>query len=106
MSTRQQSSETAFRVIDAMKAPYRGQILRLRLVRGETPTIRELRGARLVARSPKGAKVSLRVLGFPFLGGRPSDSRLERTGRVDLVVESEREGDPPVSRRWEVLANP
>ena len=106
MSTKTQITQAVFRVIDAMEAPYRGQIVRLRLAQGETPTIKELKGARLVARSPEGAKVTLRVLGFPFFGGRPSDGRLKRTGRVDLVVESEREGDPPVARRWEVLANP
>jgi hypothetical protein len=93
---------TVFRVIDAMEAPYRGQILRLRLAEGDAPAIKELRRATLVATSPEGKKVRLRVMGFPFIGGKPSDRRLQRTGRIDLWVELQKEGDPPVSCQWSV----
>jgi hypothetical protein len=43
----------------------------------------------------------LRVLGFALFGGKPSDDRLARTGRVDVHVEELGEGDP-VGLRWEV----
>ena len=93
----------AFLVIDAMDAPYRGTIVRLRLQGGSAPTLRDLKGASLEARSPKGRKEVLKVLGFFTGGGRPSDARLARPGRIDLLVEKENgEGRPEVSSRWEV----
>lgn len=92
-----------FQIIDAMDGPYRGRILRLRLVKGQPPTIRQLRGSRLLARSPQGDEEVLRVLGFAILGGRPSDARISRTGRVDLLVDAEGNGGPAkASVRWEV----
>jgi len=93
----------AFLVIDATDAPFRGRIVRLRLQGGPAPTVRALKGASLEARSPRGDQESLRVLGFFLGGGRPSDARLSRTGRVDLLVEKEDgEGRPEVSSGWEV----
>ncbi len=90
-----------FRVLDAMDGPHSGRILRLRLQSGEAPSIRTLKGARLHAVAPDGRTCELRVRGFALLGGKPSDERLARTGRVDLHVEEE-QGDGPVSLRWEV----
>ncbi len=101
------SAETAikrgvvFRVLDAMDSPHSGRILRLRLQSGEAPSIRSLRGSELVAVSPTGAQRRVRVKGFAVFGGKPSDDRLARTGRVDLHVEEIGEGDP-VGLRWEV----
>lgn len=92
-----------FQVIDAMNGPYHGRILRLRLVKGQAPTIRQLKGSRLLATSPRGDEQILRVLGFPIMGGRPSDARVSRTGRVDLLVDVEGNGSPALtSARWEV----
>jgi hypothetical protein len=103
MSGQKQSTKPVFRVIDAFDSPHVGRILRLRLQEGQAPSIRELKGARLLARSPEGEEQTVRVLGFPVLGGRASDARVSRTGRVDLHVETEGNGDaPPVSLRWEV----
>jgi hypothetical protein len=92
-----------FRVLDAMDGPHRGIILRLRLDRGDAPAVRSLKGARLRAVGPDGNRqVTLHVEGFPTFGGRPSDRRLARTGRVDLHVRSE-EGDPEdISPGWTV----
>jgi hypothetical protein len=50
--------------------------------------------------SPAGLKRRLRVLGFAVFGGKPSDDRLARTGRLDVHVVEIGEGDP-VGLRWE-----
>lgn len=90
-----------FRVLDAMDAPHTGRILRLRLHSGEAPSIRALKGARLSARSPDGRSTTVRVTGFAVFGGKPSDERLARTGRVDVHVEEEGP-DGPVDLQWEL----
>jgi len=90
-----------FRVLDAMDGPHSGRILRLRLQSGEAPSVRSLRGAELLAVSPEGGECRLRVTGFAVFGGKPSDDRLARTGRVDLHVE-ELDGGGPVGLKWEV----
>ena len=90
-----------FRVLDAMDAPHSGRILRLRLQSGEAPPIKSLKGAQLRAVSPEGRSCRLRVLNFALFGGKPSDDRLARTGRVDVQVE-EMDGEGPVGLRWEV----
>jgi len=103
MTTQKQASKTVFKVIDAMDVPYGGRLLRLRLQQGNTPTIRQLRGARFKARSPKGDEESLRVAGFALSGGKPSDARLTRTGRVDLLVSLEGNGArPQTAILWEL----
>ena len=94
-------SGVVFRVLDAMDGPHSGRILRLRLQSGEAPSIRSLRGAELVASSPDGRRCRVRVLGFALFGGKPSDDRLMRTGRVDVHVEELDDGGP-VDLRWEV----
>ena len=103
MPTQKQIQKVAFSVIDAMDAPFRGRIIRLRLLGGHPPAIRELKGAILQARSPGGEEETLKVVGFSLPGGRPSDARLARTGRIDLIVEK-KDGDdrPIVSAKWEI----
>ncbi len=90
-----------FRVLDAMDGPHSGRILRLLLQSGEAPSVRSLRGAELVATSPDGRECRVRVTGFAVFGGKPSDDRLARTGRIDLHVE-ELDGGGPIGLRWEV----
>ena len=104
MQTQKQASKHAFRVIDAMDAPHhKGRIIRLRLQGGQPPALGDLKGATLRAWSPEGEEESLKVVGFFLPGGRPSNARLTRTGRVDLVVEMQAGTDrPKVSARWEV----
>jgi hypothetical protein len=98
-----QTQKPAFLVVDAMDAPHRGRVVRLRLQGGQPPSLRDLKGALLEARSPDGEVETLRVTGFFLPGGRPSESRLNRTGRVDLLVERENGSGPPnVSSQWEV----
>ena len=96
-----ETRETRFRVLDAMDAPHEGRILRLRLEAGETPTIAALKGAHLQATSPEGETQTVRISGFAVFGGRPSDERLARTGRIDVVIEAA-DAAPPVGLRWEV----
>jgi len=89
------SHKTIFKVLDAMNAPHRGRILKLRLQSGETPTVRELRGARMRAESPDGEQTTdFTIDGFALFGGRPSDARLARTGRIDVHVSEDGGGDP------------
>jgi hypothetical protein len=98
-STRQ---AVTFRVLDAMDAPHSGRILRLRLQSGEAPTIKSLKGSEMVATSPEGTQCRVRVLGFAAFGGKPSNERIARTGRVDVHVEELGEGGP-IGLRWEVV---
>ncbi len=90
-----------FRVIDALDAPHGGRILRLRLQEGSPPRVGDLKGARLDATSPSGDRRTVRVTGFPVFGGKPTDERLARSGRIDVHVEQEGDGEP-VSLRWSV----
>jgi hypothetical protein len=99
MSPDRQTGMPVFRVIDAMQAPHSGQILRVRLSDGKTLTLREIKGSRFKARSLDGTETTVRVEAFSTIGGKPSDSRFARTGRLDLVV-SQDPGEPPVGLRW------
>lgn len=91
----------AFLVLDAMDAPHTGRILRLRLQSGEAPPISSIKGSEMLATGPDGRQCRVRVLGFAVFGGKPSDDRLMRTGRVDVHIEELDEGGP-VGLRWEV----
>ena len=92
--------KAVFRVIDAYDHPHGGRILRLRLGKGEPPTLRELRGGTMTATSETGESARLSVSGFSAAGGKPSDGRLARTGRIDVHVTGE--GARPVDVGWEV----
>jgi len=101
------STETAtgkgvvFRVLDAMDAPHTGRILRLRLQSGEAPSIKSLRNAEMSATGPEGQICRLKVAGFALFGGKASDDRLARTGRVDVHI-NELGDSGPIGLRWEV----
>ena len=101
MATTQGTRQPTFRVLDAMDAPHGGRILRLRLQSGEAPSIRALKGARLTATPPGGGPATtVLVNGFAVFGGKPSNERLARTGRVDVHVEEV--SGAPVGLRWEI----
>jgi hypothetical protein len=101
MTTGQGTRQPTFRVLDAMDGPHGGRIIRLRLQSGEAPTIGTLKAARLRATSPDGkSNTTVTVRGFAVFGGKPSDERLARTGRIDLHVDEE--NGPPVGLRWEI----
>ena len=90
-----------FRVLDAMDAPHSGRILRLRLQSGEAPTIKSLKNHEMLASGPQGQACKIRAIGFAVFGGKPSNNRLLRTGRVDLHIEELDDGGP-VGLQWEV----
>lgn len=81
--------KATYRVIDAYDHPHGGRILRLRLGKGEALRVKELKGCAMIATSPDGIEGHITVGGFALFGGRPSDSRLARTGRVDVHVTGE-----------------
>jgi hypothetical protein len=95
-------SGVSFRVLDAMDAPHLGRILRLRLQSGEAPPVKSLKGSEMRAISPEGTECRFKVLGFAVFGGKPSNERLARTGRIDLQVE-ELDATGPIGLRWDVL---
>lgn len=99
MTPEKQSGPTVFRVIDAMDAPFKGQILRLRLQAGKTPTLKEVKGGTFTARSPEGDESRVKVMGFSTIGGKPNQARFERTGRLDVLAVSEN-GAEPIGIRW------
>jgi hypothetical protein len=103
MATAALGTKMVFRVIDAMDVPHKGRLIRLRLQGGEPLPVRKIRGARFLARSPSGDEETIEVQGFAMVGGRPSNDRLARTGRIDLLVTSKETGERPlVATRWEV----
>ena len=96
--------KAVFRILDVMDGPHEGRILKLRLQAGEAPTIAELKGARMKAASPDGSvECELRIVGFALFGGRPSDERLARTGRIDISVEAAEGAADEVAARWELI---
>lgn len=87
MTDKHGNRQTVFRVIDALDAPHGGRILRLRVLEGQ-PTVKALKGATLIAVSPRdGTERLLRVRDFSILGGRPSNRRMADTRQCDLIVD-------------------
>jgi len=103
MATGTQEHKAVFRVLDAMNGPHGGRLLKLRFQSGEAPRTRDLKGATFRADSPDGQKsCRIRVDGFALFGGRPSDDRIHRTGRVDVHI-SAVDGDVgAIDLKWEV----
>jgi hypothetical protein len=95
------SGQTRLKVIDAMDHPHRGRVLRLRLLEGASPTVKQLKGARLEAQGPRGEARSAVVLGFPVFYGKVSDTRIRETGRIDVHVDESGEGEP-IGLTWTV----
>lgn len=91
-------------VVDAMDGPHGGRILRLRQLTGDPLSTRKLRNARLRARSPQGHERTCTVDHFALFGGRVSDQRLARTGRIDVAVleDPTTDGVPQIGLRWQI----
>ena len=103
MTSQAQTKQWCFRVLDSVETPDGGCVLRLRLQDGDAPTVKALKGARLLVRSPDGEERTVTVKGFALVGGKPSDGRLARTGRVDIQIEEEGDTDLPIALRSEVV---
>jgi hypothetical protein len=102
MSAASRSHKTVFKVLDAMDAPHGGRLLKLRLQSGDTPTVRELRGARMQAQSPDGdTTCTFAIESIALFGGRAHDERLARTGRIDVHIEGGSDADQ-ISLTWQV----
>ena len=97
-----QSGSTSFKVLDAFPAPHTGTILRLRLQEGEAPTLKALKAAGLRAEGPDGESCALKVAGFAVFGGKASDARLARTGRIDVHTTPNDAGAPIPGLQWTV----
>jgi len=99
--------QAVFRVIDVYDHPHGGRILRLRLARGQAPGVKVLKGGELIATPPAPAQNGngsrLTVAGFAVSGGKASDERFARTGRIDVHVRGD--NARPVDVGW-VLAGP
>lgn len=98
--TSKQGFKAVFDVIDTHDHPHGGRILRLRLRRGEALTVGELKGSGLVAKAANGREIAVRPKGFAVFGGKLSDRRLARTGRVDIHAAGQGIGEVDVG--WEV----
>lgn len=93
-------AKATYRIIDSYDHPHGGRILRLRLGRGQALTVKELKGSTMLATSPDGSETRIRVGGFALFGGKPSNARLVRTGRVDIHVRDE--GAKQLDAGWTV----
>lgn len=98
--TSQNSFKAVFGVVDAHDHPHGGRILRLRLRKGEALSLGELKGRELTATSGDGTEIAVRAKGFAVFGGKLSDARLARTGRVDIHATGD--GVDEVEAGWEV----
>ena len=86
MATKATSKGLVFRVLDLMGAAHGGWILRLKLGGGEFPGVKAMKGRRMDLVSELGASSEVQVTGFPLFGGRPTDDRVARSGRIDVHV--------------------
>lgn len=91
-----------FRVLDVHDGPHGGMILRLRLQEGDAPSLKTVKSSTLVAEGPDGESTRFEVTGLAVFGGKQSDARLARTGRVDVHVRALDEGGPRPRLRWNV----
>ena len=86
-----------FQVSDVFDVPMRGKVLRLKVAEGK-PSLKSLQpGARLKLRSTSGQERVVTIMDHAITGGVQSQSRLDATGELDIVVsfaEGEIEGEP------------
>ena len=100
------AAKAVFKIIDTYDHPHGGRILRLRLVKGEAPSLKELKGSSMICTGPDGDQETVTVGGFAVFGGRPTDARFARTGRVDVHVPGQEGGDDSgqaVEAGWEAV---
>jgi hypothetical protein len=82
-----------FRVSDSLEVPLRGHMLRLRLLEG-SPSMKELgRGRKLGIVSPAGERRTVKIIDHSATGGRATQSRLDTTRELDVVISSQDAGE-------------
>ncbi len=92
-----------FKVIDALDAPHGGRLLRLKLIDGMAPALSEIKGGTFDTRDPSGdGGGRVRVDGFAVFGGKASNARFEKTGRVDVQVFGVDNSPSEVDLKWEL----
>ena len=85
-SAKKSNGAFEFRVSDALEVPYRGYLLRLKLLSGE-PTIGDLApGERIRLRSPTGVERDVAVTDYSITQGVPSQKRFDRTRELDVLI--------------------
>jgi hypothetical protein len=87
MTAQVSSGQVVFRVVDALRGPHSGWIMRLKVQEGKAPALGSFIGSRFRVEGKDGVSRTVLVKGFPVTGGKTSDARLQATGRIDLHVE-------------------
>ncbi len=89
MTTESTGGMPRFNVSDALDVPLRGFLLRLRRTGGDV-AVKDLGpGTRLLLRAPDGAERTVTVVAKSLTGGRNTQSRLDKTGQIDLIISAE-----------------
>lgn len=81
-----------FRVSDSLVVPLRGQLLRLRLTRGNPAVAAVAVGRRLLVRAPDGRERDVHILDHSITGGRVSQAGLDKKRELDVLVAAEEAG--------------
>ena len=104
MSGSQDGEGFRFRVSDVYEVPFRGTMVRLKLLDGAA-TMKGLRPGRSLWLAPaegEGRRVTIKDIGVT--SGRGRQERLDRTGELDVLISAEDAGaGPPVRIGWEAL---
>jgi len=75
-----------YRVSDSLVVPLRGQLLRLRLTRGNPQASSVAVGRRLTVAAPDGREREVQILDHSITGGRVSQARLDKTRELDILL--------------------
>ena len=103
MVSQREAHDVVFRVVDAIRHPHGGYILRLRLDRGEAPSVRQVKGSEwVVFPEDERDRVRVRVDDFAAIGGEVSDARFKNIGRLDVHVSVVEEGEEPIDLQWQM----
>ena len=102
MSGSQEGGGIRFRVSDVYEVPFRGTMVRLKLLQGEA-SMKALRPGRSLWLAPaggEGRRVAIQDLGVT--SGRARQDRLDQTRELDVLISAEDAGSgPPVRIGWE-----
>lgn len=102
MEASKAGEEALFRVSDVYEVPRRGYMIRLKLLGGKPSMKRLGRGASLRLDPPDGPGRVATVTDVGVTSGRARQSRLDRTGELDVLVSREDAlgADAPVRIGW------